>query len=343
MSSKSIFDTVRFRYLQSNGIRMRLAEMGGDGPLVLMVHGWPESWYSWRHQMVALAAVGYHVIAPDMPGYGESDCPEDIDEYDVKHLSAHLIAILDDLGAKQAILLSHDFGTIISWTMVLLYPDRFSAFVPTSVPWFGRGPVSPIEIWQQRYREDFYYILYHQEPGVAEAEYDADPSGMLLRMFQSPGAARKEPLITDPKRAAGGMIGRRGEPLGLPTWLTQADFDYYVSQFEKSGFRGGVNYYRNFHRNWVITEELAGARIEIPTLFIAGEFDTVLAGANAETLQAKMSRVIADLRSVELLPGIGHWVQQEAPQEVNRLILGFLESMSPARGNIGIIRPQKRC
>ncbi len=304
---------------------MRLAEIGGEGPVVLMVHGWPESWYSWRHQMVALAAAGYHVVAPDMPGYGESDAPVDLNEYDVKRLSANLVAILDDLGEQQAILISHDFGTVISWNMVLLYPDRFRAFVPTSVPWFGRGPVSPIEVWKQRYGEDFFYILYHQEPAVAEAEYDADPRGMLIRMFQTPGAPRKAPLITDPKRAAGGMLGRRGEPLGLPAWLTEDDFDYYVSQFEKSGFRGGVNYYRNFHRNWKITAELAGKTIDIPTLFIAGEYDAVLAGATAEILQPKMSRVITDLRGVELLPGIGHWVQQEAPEEVNRLILEFLD------------------
>ena len=315
---------VTFRFIESNGIKMRIAE-AGTGPLVLLAHGWPESWYSWRHQMTMLADAGYHAVAPDMRGYGETDKPAAVDDYDVNHVAGDLVGILDALGEETAILVGHDWGAIVAWTTVLLHPSRFTALIAMSVPYGGRVAQSPMESWQEAFGENFFYILYHNEPGgIAEAEYDADPRGLISRLYLSPNSPRVQPAITDPLRSAGGWIGRLGAPMGLPDWLLQEDLDYVVSQFENSGFRGGMNYYRNFHRNWEITEHLQGAKIKIPVLFIAGSRDMVIAGAEKESLTATISRATEDLRDVVLIPEIGHWVQQEAPAEVNQAISDFL-------------------
>ena len=315
---------VTFRFIESNGIKMRIAE-AGTGPLVLLAHGWPESWYSWRHQMTMLADAGYHAVAPDMRGYGETDKPAAVDDYDVNHVAGDLVGILDALGEETAILVGHDWGAIVAWTTVLLHPSRFTALIAMSVPYGGRVAQSPMESWQEAFGENFFYILYHNEPGgIAEAEYDADPRGLISRLYLSPNSPRVQPAITDPLRSAGGWIGRLGAPMGLPDWLLQEDLDYVVSQFENSGFRGGMNYYRNFHRNWEITEHLQGAKIKIPVLFIAGSRDMVIAGAEKESLTATISRATEDLRDVVLIPEIGHWVQQEAQDEVNQAISDFL-------------------
>ncbi|MDX1490714.1 MAG: alpha/beta hydrolase [Pseudohongiellaceae bacterium] len=326
MSLSERFPQITSRTITVNGLNIKIAEAGDSGPYVLMAHGWPESWYSWRHQMVALAEAGYRVIAPDMPGYGDSDAPEKLEQYTAHNVSAILVGILDELGVDKAFLVSHDFGTIVCWTTVQLYPERFIGFAPTSVPYFGRHSRSPIDLWQERYGDNFYYILYHQEPGVAEAEYDADPEGLLIRMFQSPGYKSKEPQIKDTKRSAGGYIPRRGEPFGLPDWLDQEDFDYYVAAFKKAGFRGGVNYYRNFHRNWEFSERFAGKKVQVPTCFIAGSRDLVLAKATKEDLERKMPAGVEDLRGVHLIDNIGHWLQQESPDELNKLLIEFFDS-----------------
>lgn len=314
------------RTIESNGIRLRIAEMG-KGPLVLLVHGWPESWYSWRHQLPALAKAGYHAVAPDMRGYGKSDKPAAVEDYDIQHVTADLVGILDALGEKQAVLIGHDWGAIITWQAMLLHPQRFNALVAMSVPYSGRGERSIIQNLQATLGDNFYYILYFQEPGVAEKEFDADPRGILSRLYLSPDSPREAPPITDRKRAAGGWIPRMGAPKGLPAWLTQADLDYYVNEFKEAGFRGGINYYRNFHRNWETTPQLADKKVEAPVLFIAGDKDVVIRGATADALQASMKPVVPDLRGVKLIPNTGHWVQQERPAETNAAVLEFLQSI----------------
>ena len=268
------------------------------------------------------------MVAPDMRGYGSTDAPDAVEAYDIKTLAADMVGILDALGEERAIMVGHDWGSIVAWNTVLMYPDRFSGLIAMSVPYSGRPEQSPLVSWREAFADNFYYILYHNEPeGVAEAEYDSNPYGLISRLYLSPDSPRHAPEVTDPRRAAGGWIPRLGEPLGLPDWLDQSDLDYVVSEFERSGFRGGVNYYRNFHRNWEITADLQDTRITVPTLFIAGEQDVVIAGANRGRLQGAMARVVDDLREVILLPGIGHWVQQEAPSETNRVMLEFLESL----------------
>jgi pimeloyl-ACP methyl ester carboxylesterase len=317
----------KLRFIKSNGIKLRIAEMG-KGPLVILVHGWPESWYSWRHQLPAIAAAGYRAVAPDMRGYGKSDKPEAVEDYDIQHLTADLAGIVDALGEKQAILIGHDWGAIVSWQAMLFYPQRFKALVAMSVPYGGRPAQSLIQSLRQSRGDNFYYILYFQEPGAAEKEFDADPRAILSRLYLSPDSPREAPVVTDPKRAAGGWIPRLGAPKGLPSWLTQADLDYYVGEFKQAGFRGGINYYRNFHRNWETTPQFADAKITAPVLFLAGDKDTVIRGATAEALTTSMKNAVPALQGVRLIPNTGHWVQQERPAETNDAILQFLKGIS---------------
>lgn len=328
MISPSPVDGVTFRFIEANDLRMRIAEAGDSGPLLLLAHGWPESWYSWRHQLTFLAEAGYRVVAPDMRGYGETDKPPSVEDYDIVQLADDMVGLLDALGEESAIMVGHDWGSIVAWNSVLLHPDRFTALIAMSVPYGGRALRSPMEGWNETFGDNFFYILYHNEPGgEAEREYDNDPRGLISRLYLSPRSPREAPTITDPKRSAGGWIGRLGAPKSLPDWLTQEDLDYVVDQFEMAGFRGGVNYYRNFHRNWEITEHLQDVKVKVPTLFVAGERDSVIAGATQDALARSMGRAVEDLRGVILIPEIGHWVQQEAPSETNSAILDFLEGL----------------
>ena len=251
-----------------------------------------------------------------------------MDEYDIVHLAADMVGVLDAVGVEQATIVGHDWGAIVAANSVLLHPDRFSSLVLMSVPYGGRPAQSMMDSWRAQHGENFFYILYHNEPGgIAEAEYDSDPRGLLSRLYLSPDSPRDAPEVTDPHKSAGGWIPRLGAPHGMPDWLTEADLDYYVTAFEGSGFRGGINYYRNFHRNWEITEHLAAAKIEVPTLFIAGEKDMVIGGATAPMLKGLMGRVIPDLKDVVLVPGKGHWIQQEDPAATNAAMVEFLQGL----------------
>ena len=323
--TNSPVDGVTLRYIEVNDIRMRIAEAGDDGPLVLLAHGWPEYWYSWRHQLKYLSELGYRVVAPDMRGYGGTDAPIAVDDYNIENIAADMVGILDHLGEERAVMVGHDWGAIVAWQTVQFYPNRFDGLIAMSVPFAGRQERSPMVEWRETFGDNFYYILYHNEPnGVAEREYDSNPRELLSRLYLSPRSPRESPAITDPRASAGGWIGRLGAPKSLPSWLSAFDLNYFVGEFERAGFRGGVNYYRNFHRNWELTESLKNAHIGIPTLFIAGERDVVIGGASEARLQGAMSRVVNDLRGVILVPEVGHWVQQEAPDVVNQAMSDFL-------------------
>jgi len=198
-----------------------------------------------------------------------------------------------------------------------------------SVPHRGRAADPPMQAMRKRVGDNFFYMLYHNETdGAAEAEYDGNPRGLLSRLYLSPDSPRKTPAVVDPKRSAGGWIPRLGEPESLPPWLAQQDLDYYVSQFEKAGFRGGVNYYRNLERNWHVTATLQNQPVTVPALFIAGEKDGVISGASVDALKDTMRESVPGLTKVVLIPNIGHWVQQEAPKETNEALIGFLSSLS---------------
>jgi pimeloyl-ACP methyl ester carboxylesterase len=224
-------------------------------------------------------------------------------------------------------LVGHDWGASVVWNSLLLHPERYTAMAALSVPFGGRGDVAPMERLRANFKDNFYYQLYFQEPGVAEAEFDKDPRAILSRLYLSPNSPTEPPLVTDPKRAAGGWVPRLGAPKALPPWLTKADLDFYVAEFKRAGFRGGINYYRNMNRNWETTPQLKGATIAVPVRFLAGEQDIVINGAKAEALTATMKRVCTDFRGVTLYPGAGHWVQQERPTEVNAALIEFLNSV----------------
>lgn len=322
---KSPIPGVTLRMVRTNGVTLRVAE-AGKGPLVILVHGWPESWYSWRNQIPALAAAGYHVVAPDMRGYGWSDRPESVADYDIQHLTADVAGLVDAMGEKKAALVGHDWGAIVAWNAMLLHPDKFSRLAAMSVPYGGRAAGPPTEGMRRAYGDNFYYILYFQEPGLAEKEFDANPRGILTQLYTSPETPLTAPTVTDTKRSAGGWIGRMGLPKAPQPWLTSADLDYYVAQFSHAGFRGGINYYRNFDNNWRTTPQLEGAKIAAPVIFLAGQKDVVIAGRDAAALTAQMQRATTDFRGVTLYPGAGHWVQQERAKEVNADLISFLKA-----------------
>jgi len=310
---------------------MHLAEQG-SGPLVLLCHGFPESWYSWRHQLSALAAAGFHAVAPDMRGYGMSDRPAEIERYTLLHLVGDMVGVLDSLGEKTAVIVGHDWGAPVAWHAALLRPDRFRAVVGLSVPYRPRGGIAPTTVMPQNADASFYQ-LYFQAPGVAEAELEADPKESLRKILysESGDAPRRNPGARSAEIGmvprAGGFLTRMPNPETLPPWLKDADLDFYVRQFRHSGFRGGLNWYRNIDRNWELLAPYAGASVTVPALYMAGDLDLVVSFPRMKEVIADLARYIPQLRSTILLPGCGHWTQQERAPEVNKAMIEFLRSL----------------
>ena len=319
---------VDFHFIESNGIRMRVAAAGDSGPLVILVHGFPESWYSWRHQIRTLADAGYRVIAPDNRGYGATEAPPNVEDYRIEQLAADIVGIIDAYGERQAIVIGHDWGALIAWNSVLLHPDRFSAIAALSVP-FGTARAARPGMIAAQIGDNFNYVTYLVEPDAPVEELDADPRRTLRHVYAwgSPAWPKKAPLVTDPGRSAGGWLDRIGEPEGLPDWMTRSDLDYLVNEFENHSFRAPINYYRNMDRNWENTSHLADAKVTIPALFIVGALDHTIGGADANQIAAGMTQSVPDLRDTVVIPGGGHWTQQEKPDETNRAILEFLRGL----------------
>ena len=325
------------RLIESNGIRLNIAEQG-NGPLVLLCHGFPESWYSWRHQIAALAEAGFHAVAPDMRGYGKSDRPEAIDQYTIFHLIGDLIGLLDTLEAPSAIIVGHDWGANIAWQAARLRPDRFRAVASLSVPLRPRGPARPTSVMPQTADAQFYQ-LYFQEPGVAEAEMERDPRiTVLSSLYGISGegtAAFRAAVARGDKVGTPGMVPRNGSwlrepalPQTLPGWLTDADIDFYADEFRRAGFRGPLNYYRNLDRNWELMAAFTGITVKVPALFVAGDHDMVMAAPpGIEQHLANLRQFVTTLRDVRILPGCGHWTQQERPSEVSAAIIDFIRGL----------------
>jgi pimeloyl-ACP methyl ester carboxylesterase len=313
------------RVIETNGVRLHTVEAGESGaPVVLLAHGFPELAYSWRHQIPALAAAGYHVLAPDQRGYGRTTRPADIAAYNIGELSADLIGLLDDVGADKAVFIGHDWGAQVVWGSAQLHPDRVAAVVGMSVPPVPRPPVPPTQAFQAIFGDNFFYMLYFQEPGVADAELDADPAKTLRRVIlgqAAPGdqAAAMRMLRPGPE----GLIERIPEPDGLPSWISADELDHYVAEFSRTGFTGGLNWYRNMDRNWEIQGNLTSAAITVPAMFIAGTDDVVLGFMRPD----RAKKVITGPYREELIDGAGHWLQQERPDRVNELLLDFLASL----------------
>jgi pimeloyl-ACP methyl ester carboxylesterase len=327
---------ISHRTIATNGIRMHLAEQG-VGPLVVLCHGFPESWYSWRHQIEALAAAGFHVVAPDMRGYGQTESPEAIDQFTLFHLVGDIIGLLDALGAETAVIAGHDWGAPVAWHAALMRPDRFRGVIGLSVPFRPRGPVRPTSVMPQT-ADAIFYQLYFQPPGVADADLEHDVRASIRSVLLSiageapagPGGGPAADNFSMIPRDGGlrGRIARDArEAVPLPGWVTEADVDFYAGEFSRAGFRGGLNWYRNIDRNWELLSPFAGARVTVPALYIAGERDLVLAFPGAADFLANLPRFVPQLRQTMLLPGCGHWTQQERPREVNEAMIGFLKSL----------------
>jgi len=310
------------RTVETNGIKMHIAA-AGSGPLVVLLHGFPELWYSWRHQLPALASAGYHAVAPDVRGYGRTDAPPAVESYTMLNHTADVVGLLDALGEKTAVVVGHDWGAPIAWHCALLYPERFPAVAALSVPYMPRSPAPPIQLMKQMFSNSFFYILYFQESGLAEEELEADVRrSMRLLLYNASGdGPRGAGLARKPKDAKflDGML----EPEQLPPWLTEADLDYFTSEFERTGFRGGLNRYRNMDRDWQELPQLAGAKVQQPALFIAGDRDPVRTFTSVDAMKASAPA----LRKALTLPGCGHWTQQERPTEVNAALIEFLREL----------------
>ena len=315
------------RIVETNGVELFVVDEG-SGPPVVLSHGFPELSYSWRHQIPALAAAGYRVLAPDQRGYGRSSRPEAIEDYDILHLTGDLVGLLDDIGEDQAVIVGHDWGAMVANSAVQLHPDRFAAVCTMSVPMLPRAPMPPVQMMRAAFGDNFFYIVYFQEPGVADADLGADAAETMRRMLA--GLRSETPTPDDMARAMAsddrGFVDRLPEFEGLPSWLSQEELDHYIAEFTRTGFTGGINWYRNMDRNWELTDHLAGATLDKPALFVAGSADVVI----MMTPPSIMEGFVTDLRGCVIVDGAGHWVQQERPDEVNEALLGFLADVWPA-------------
>ncbi len=313
--------------VESNGVRIHCAEAGA-GPLVLLVHGFPESWYSWRHQLPALAEAGYRAVAIDVRGYGRSSKPHAVEQYAMLRLVGDIVHLVGALGERDAVLVGHDWGAPIVWNAALVRPDLFRGVAGLSVPYSARSETRPSALFRMLGGDEAeFYIEYFQEPGRAEAEIEADVRTWLLGFYwgASGGPAPDQPPI--------GLVPRGKQlrdqfvfPQEMPDWLTDEDLDVYVGEFERSGFRGGLNRYRNVDRDWEQLAAFHHRSIEIPAMFLGGEFDgpTRLGAAAIE----RFDQTLPELVSSDILPGAGHWIQQEAPDATNAALLSFLDGLS---------------
>jgi pimeloyl-ACP methyl ester carboxylesterase len=302
MNSRDV--RVRHRQLQVNGIELHVAELG-NGPPVILCHGFPELWYSWRHQLPALAEAGYRAVAPDMRGYGQSSIPEDMDAYDVPTVCDDMLGLLDALGEQRAVFVGHDWGAAVVWQLALAHPERVAAVAGLSVPFTPRSPVPPLGQLRKALGEDF-YMVWFQQPGAADAALARDVRRTLTT-----------------SKVWTRQWSREDEQPKLPAWLTEEDLRIYVEAFERTGFTGGLNYYRNLDRTWELTADLAGRRVEPPALFLTGSRDPVARFMPAEL----MDGWVTDLREKVVVEGAGHWVQQQRPTEVNAALMSFLGSV----------------
>ena len=315
-----------FETVVTNSIHLRVA-LAGQGPLVVLVHGWPESWYSWRHQIPALAEAGYRVAAPDVRGYGGSDKPEAIEAYAIKEICADIAGLVTALGETQAILVGHDWGAPIVWNTALFHPEKVRAVVGLSVPHTGRGPAPRIELFRNIYKDRFFYQLYFQEPGVAEAELEADVRTSLRKIYYWASGEAIAAGIRLYKPADAKLLDDLPDPEPFPAWLTPADLDYYVGEFQQSGFRGPLNRYRTSKLDFEHQAAVADKCVAQPAAFIAGSLEPVLHYLPGVDLIETMRTRVADLRLVRLIEGVGHWVQQERPEEVNAALTTFLRGL----------------
>ncbi|KAL6619497.1 hypothetical protein ACP70R_034636 [Stipagrostis hirtigluma subsp. patula] len=322
--------TITHRTVEVNGgVRLHVAEAGPAGaPAVLLLHGFPELWYTWRHQMRALAAAGYRAVAPDLRGYGDSDAPGggaagSEQEYTALHVVGDLVALLDALGEKRVFVAAHDWGALTAWSLCLFRPDRVRALVALSVAYTPRSAArKPVEGLRALYGDD-YYICRIQEPGAIEAEFARLGTEQVLRKFLSyrtPG-----PLFI-PKTG----WGSQDDEVPLPSWVTEEDIKYYASKFDKTGFTGGLNYYRALNKTWELTSPWTGAEIKVPVKFIIGDLDLTYHTPGIQDFIHKggFKKFVPLLDDVVVMKDVGHFINEEKPNEVSDHIISFIKKFN---------------
>ena len=326
---------VEFKVVESNGINIRLAMMG-EGPLVIFCHGWPESWYSYRYQLPVVADAGFKAVAYDVRGYGESDKPHEIEAYSMRNMTNDVIGIIDALDYDTAITIGHDWGGPIALNTAALNEDRITATGTLSVPFNSRGPMPTLDLWKEIYKDRFFYQLYFQKEGIAEEEFESDLTRALFMTYtNSDGRGMKFNF----EKGQSGLVPEKTKDStflegmevfeDFPGWFSKEDLDYFVSQFEISGLRGPFNRYRAQNIDWHEIPELEGKILEQPAFFVTGTLDPVnFFVPSDQSLTDRIKPNYKNLLFAEELEGIGHWTQQEAPEEVNNFILNFLEKVS---------------
>ena len=320
--------TLSMQTLGVNGLRMQVA-MQGSGPLVLLCHGFPELWISWREQLNALAAAGYRAVAPDMRGYGGTSAPDDVTAYSQLHLVGDMVELVRELKETRAVIVGHDWGAPVAWNAALLRPDVFRAVVGMSVPFAPPGRVEMLSALRQAGIHDF-YLQYFQTPGLAEAELERDVGASIRRIhFAASGegqAVLGRPVFgaVDPDK---GFLGHLVEPRSAPEWWSEADIAHYTAEFTRTGFRGGLNWYRNITRSWELLAPWRGQVIRQPSMFIAGASDDVLKFPSSKPQIENFGRTLPGLRGCHILEGAGHWIQRERAHAVNALVIGFLNGL----------------
>ena len=311
---------VRHHFVQTNGIRMHVAE-AGEGFPVVMCHGWPELWYSWRHQLKALSEAGFRAIAPDMRGYGGTDAPADPTQYRTSTICADIAGLLDALDIEKAVIVGHDWGGYHIWQFGLRYPERTARLVGLNTPYSPPGPIPSTQALHAAFGEGDrgYYMLYNQEPGQPEAEFEADIRGNIAKVMHPYTRAQDLWTMATLGGDGSGMYTRIPTPPADKMLLTEADLEVYTKAFERSGSRGAFNWYRAIDLNWEDSRALPDPVIRIPAMMVTAENDLILRPEAAEP----MRQWIPDLR-IEHIKNCAHWTQQERPEEVNRLLIDFL-------------------
>ncbi|MCG5217680.1 alpha/beta hydrolase [Streptosporangium sp. KLBMP 9127] len=299
----------------------------GSGPLVLLVHGFPESWYSWRHQLPVLAAAGFRAVAIDVRGYGRSSKPEAASAYRMLELIEDNVAVVHALGERTAVIVGHDWGATVAANSALVRPEVFSAVGLLSVPYAPRGGPRPSEVFARMGGAQELYVSYFQEPGRAESEIEPDVRGWLAGLYAALSGDTMPPAdAPDPHFVSPGGTMRERFPAGrLPAWLTEHDLDVYAAEFERTGMTGALNRYRNMDRDWADLADFDGSPITQPSVFIGGALDASTTWL-ADAIKA-FPATLPGLASAHLLDDCGHWVQQERPEQVNDILTGWLASL----------------
>jgi pimeloyl-ACP methyl ester carboxylesterase len=335
---------IHHRRVPVNGVTVHVAEAGKGAPIVLL-HGVPELWYSWRHQIPALAEAGYRVLAPDLRGCGGSDAPGEVASDSMVHLIGDVVGLLDAVGVRSAVLAGHDWGAQVAWQCAKAHPDRVSVVAALSVPYTPR-PAQPPSVLAERFSRDaFSFVRYFQQPGLAEAELERDPHRFFRLFFyglsgDAPPELVRTLYLGKPRGAR--LLDGIPEPPGPLPWLTEADLDYFATEYARAGFTGALNRYRNLDRDWAELASLDGVTVQQPVLFIGGAHDSAVLFGDLEP-----TRSLPQLDKLVLLPGCGHWVQQERAAEVTAELVAFLarhptNSNSDPTVNAGELVTQRR-